>query len=107
MRAPRFVALGDSLTEGVGDPAGNGWRGWAALRAGALAEADVELTNLAVSGAQTREVLEVRTPVGLAGCVKRSAVGLRGCVGAGRAVPRAPFTASVPPCAYEADRGAR
>ncbi|WP_399211906.1 GDSL-type esterase/lipase family protein [Streptomyces sp. SLBN-31] len=53
MRAPRFVALGDSLTEGVGDPAGNGWRGWAALLAGALAEADVELTNLAVSGAQT------------------------------------------------------
>ncbi|MFD8309007.1 SGNH/GDSL hydrolase family protein [Streptomyces sp. NPDC059690] len=66
MRATRFVALGDSLTEGVGDPAGDGWRGWAALLAGGLAEADVQFTNLAVSGAQTREVLEVQTPAGLA-----------------------------------------
>ncbi|MGW3136358.1 SGNH/GDSL hydrolase family protein [Streptomyces sp. NPDC001139] len=66
MRATRFVALGDSLTEGVGDPAGDGWRGWAALLAGGLAESDVEFTNLAVSGAQTREVLEVQTPAGLA-----------------------------------------
>lgn len=33
----RFVALGDSLTEGLGDPvADGGWRGWAALLAGAL-----------------------------------------------------------------------
>ncbi|ALV36993.1 SGNH/GDSL hydrolase family protein [Streptomyces sp. CdTB01] len=66
MRATRFVALGDSLTEGVGDPASDGWRGWAALLAGGLAESDVEFTNLAVSGAQTREVLEVQTPAGLA-----------------------------------------
>lgn len=66
MRATRFVALGDSLTEGVGDPADDGWRGWAALLAGGLAESDVEFTNLAVSGAQTREVLEVQTPAGLA-----------------------------------------
>lgn len=27
----RFVALGDSLTEGVGDPVGGAWRGWAEL----------------------------------------------------------------------------
>lgn len=66
MSPVRFVALGDSLTEGVGDPVGDGWRGWAALLAGGLAEDRVEFTNLAVSGAQTREVLEVQTPAGLA-----------------------------------------
>ncbi|MCX5058597.1 SGNH/GDSL hydrolase family protein [Streptomyces sp. NBC_00452] len=66
MRSVRFVALGDSLTEGVGDPVGEGWRGWAALLAGGLAAESVEFTNLAVSGAQTREVLEHQTPAGLA-----------------------------------------
>ncbi|MDH6217227.1 SGNH/GDSL hydrolase family protein [Streptomyces pseudovenezuelae] len=96
MRTVRFVALGDSLTEGVGDPVGDGWRGWAALLAEGLAErgvgvagiegtaesaqspaslealasveaqASVEFTNLAVSGAQTREVLEQQTPAALA-----------------------------------------
>ncbi|MFE1310313.1 SGNH/GDSL hydrolase family protein [Streptomyces sp. NPDC058755] len=67
MRPVRFVALGDSLTEGVGDPAGDGWRGWAALLAGGLAEdaGQVEFTNLAVSGAQTQDVLERQTPAGL------------------------------------------
>ncbi|MFB7500247.1 SGNH/GDSL hydrolase family protein [Streptomyces sp. NPDC056161] len=62
MRPVRFVALGDSLTEGVGDPVGAGWRGWAALLAGGMAEGTVEFTNLAVSGAQTRDVLERQTP---------------------------------------------
>ncbi|MGW1750847.1 SGNH/GDSL hydrolase family protein [Streptomyces sp. NPDC002092] len=66
MRPVRFVALGDSLTEGVGDPVADGWRGWAALLAGGLAEEPVEFTNLALSGAQTREVLEQQTPAGLA-----------------------------------------
>ncbi|MEW2302952.1 SGNH/GDSL hydrolase family protein [Streptomyces sp. NPDC006655] len=65
MRTVRFVALGDSLTEGVGDPAGDGWRGWAALLAGGLAAQDVDFTNLAVSGAQTRDVLERQTPAAL------------------------------------------
>jgi lysophospholipase L1-like esterase len=67
MRPVRFVALGDSLTQGVGDPAGNGWRGWAALLAPSLAETAgaVEFTNLAVSGAQTRDVLERQTPAAL------------------------------------------
>ncbi|BAC74647.1 lipase [Streptomyces avermitilis] len=67
MRPPRFVALGDSLTEGVGDPVGDTWRGWAALLAAGLAPADApaEFTNLAVSGAQTRDVLERQTPAGL------------------------------------------
>ncbi|MDN3022487.1 SGNH/GDSL hydrolase family protein [Streptomyces sp. S.PB5] len=86
MRPVRFVALGDSLTEGVGDPVGEGWRGWAALLAGGLggdlgdgsgegpgegpgggaSSGAVEFTNLAVSGAQTRDVLERQLPVGLA-----------------------------------------
>ncbi|MFF4763238.1 SGNH/GDSL hydrolase family protein [Streptomyces sp. NPDC001292] len=67
MRPLRFVALGDSLTEGVGDPTGDGWRGWAALLAGGLAEQPtaVEFTNLAASGAQTGDVLERQTPAGL------------------------------------------
>ncbi|MPY37090.1 SGNH/GDSL hydrolase family protein [Streptomyces adustus] len=70
MRPVRFVALGDSLTEGVGDPLGDPvrdpadaakWRGWAALLADGLADGPVEFTNLAVSGAQTRDVLERQT----------------------------------------------
>ncbi len=73
MRPLRYVALGDSLTEGVGDPVGNrdgngngnGWRGWAALLAGGLSEPSAEFTNLAVSGAQTRDVLEVQLPTAL------------------------------------------
>ncbi|MGW0874649.1 SGNH/GDSL hydrolase family protein [Streptomyces sp. NPDC002740] len=116
MRRVRFVALGDSLTEGVGDPVGEGWRGWAALLApGLVGEAEgadgvagaegaegaervegaertegaegtdgvegvedveepsapgglvdpVEFINLAVSGAQTRDVLERQLPAGL------------------------------------------
>ncbi|KFG76615.1 SGNH/GDSL hydrolase family protein [Streptomyces mutabilis] len=66
MTRVRFVALGDSLTEGVGDPVGDGWRGWAALLAAGLAEEPVEFTNLAVSGAQTRDVVERQLPGGLA-----------------------------------------
>lgn len=53
MRPLRFVALGDSLTEGVGDPVGEGWRGWAALLVDGLSDGpdmSVEFTNLAVSG---------------------------------------------------------
>ncbi|MEU6659501.1 SGNH/GDSL hydrolase family protein [Streptomyces sp. NPDC046821] len=67
-RRLRFVALGDSLTEGVGDPVGDGWRGWAALLAGGLAPdgGSVEFHNLAVSGAQTCDVLERQLPVALA-----------------------------------------
>lgn len=65
MRPLRYVALGDSLTEGVGDPVGSGWRGWAALLAGGLSEPSAEFTNLAVSGAQTRDVLESQLPAAL------------------------------------------
>ncbi|MGV9566895.1 SGNH/GDSL hydrolase family protein [Streptomyces sp. NPDC003480] len=68
MRPLRFVALGDSLTEGVGDRVGEAWRGWAPLLAGGLAPAEgaAEFINLAVSGAQTRDVLERQTPQALA-----------------------------------------
>lgn len=67
MRRLRFVALGDSLTEGVGDPVGDGWRGWAALLATGLGPADcVEFHNLAVSGARTLDVLHQQTPRALA-----------------------------------------
>ncbi|MEV0978503.1 SGNH/GDSL hydrolase family protein [Streptomyces sp. NPDC049915] len=66
MRPVRFAALGDSLTQGVGDPVEGGWRGWAALLAPSLAESPVDFTNLAVSGAQTRDVLDRQLPAALA-----------------------------------------
>ncbi|MFJ6557414.1 SGNH/GDSL hydrolase family protein [Streptomyces luteogriseus] len=60
------MALGDSLTEGVGDPAGDGC-GAAGPRCSptGLAEEPAGFTNLAVSGSQTREVLERRLPAAL------------------------------------------
>lgn len=64
----RFVALGDSLTAGVGDPVEGGWRGWAALLAGGAGSpgAPVEFRNLAVSGALSRDVAELQLPAALA-----------------------------------------
>ncbi|GAA2275877.1 hypothetical protein GCM10010234_09440 [Streptomyces hawaiiensis] len=60
------MALGDSLTEGVGDPVGDGeWRGWAALLADGFVGERVGFTNLAVSGSQTRDVLERQLPAAL------------------------------------------
>ncbi|MEU8828357.1 SGNH/GDSL hydrolase family protein [Streptomyces sp. NPDC048636] len=60
--AVRFAALGDSLTEGLGDPAaGGGWRGWAALlaeSAGPRGGAEVELVNVSRSGALAADVAE-------------------------------------------------
>jgi lysophospholipase L1-like esterase len=49
----RYVALGDSLTEGVGDPVGRALRGWAALLAAALdaAAPGLQFSNLARRGA--------------------------------------------------------
>lgn len=61
----RMVALGDSLTEGLGDPAPDGgWRGWAALLATGLrpGSGGVELHNLAASGALTGDVLRGQLP---------------------------------------------
>jgi lysophospholipase L1-like esterase len=67
-RRPLFVALGDSLTEGVGDRVGERWRGWAALLAGGPAgpDAPAEFRNLAVSGALTQDVAERQAPEALA-----------------------------------------
>lgn len=67
---PRFVALGDSVTSGYGDPMpGGGWRGWAVLLAEALhggATAPVEFRNLAVSGARIGDVAGAQLPEALA-----------------------------------------
>ncbi|MFB8117880.1 SGNH/GDSL hydrolase family protein [Streptomyces sp. NPDC055962] len=54
----RFAALGDSLTQGIGDPVPGGWRGWAALLAEGLGETGqgVEFRNLAVAGALSADV---------------------------------------------------
>ncbi|MFG2630628.1 SGNH/GDSL hydrolase family protein [Streptomyces sp. NPDC048473] len=56
----RFAALGDSFTEGVGDPVPGGRRGWAALLAEGVADGrrSVEFRNYAVSGAQSGDVLD-------------------------------------------------
>ncbi|MFE1383144.1 SGNH/GDSL hydrolase family protein [Streptomyces sp. NPDC058740] len=63
----RFVVLGDSLSEGVGDRVDGRWRGWAALLAEGLgADAGATaFTNLAESGAQSREVAERQLPAAL------------------------------------------
>ena len=64
----RFVALGDSVTEGVGDPQPDGkLRGWADRLAEALsaADGDVEYTNLARRGLKTEEVREQQLPAAL------------------------------------------
>ncbi|MER7582952.1 SGNH/GDSL hydrolase family protein [Kitasatospora sp. NPDC097691] len=64
----RFVALGDSLTEGVGDAVGEEWRGWAAVLAHSLAPEgrDFEFTNLAYSGALSSELTMRQLPAALA-----------------------------------------
>jgi lysophospholipase L1-like esterase len=57
----RFVALGDSATEGVGDPNPDGTlRGWADRLGDALAgvREDFEYVNLAKRGLTTREIRE-------------------------------------------------
>lgn len=68
----RFVALGDSITVGLGDPvAGDGaharpsWRGWAALLAQGLGTA-VEFHNLAEVGAQSHTLAARQLPTALA-----------------------------------------
>src|SRR4051794_5419342 len=55
----RFVALGDSTTEGLMDPyPGGGYRGWADRLAERLADDEPEMryANLAVRGKLAREV---------------------------------------------------
>jgi lysophospholipase L1-like esterase len=59
----RYVALGDSFTEGVGDPdetRPNGVRGWADRVAEVLAEGNpgFEYANLAIRGRKLRDILD-------------------------------------------------
>jgi lysophospholipase L1-like esterase len=65
----RFVAVGDSLTEGVGDPVrGGGLRGWADRLAAAMQGADENLiyVNLARRGQRTEEVRRTQLEAALA-----------------------------------------
>ncbi|WP_432068011.1 SGNH/GDSL hydrolase family protein [Streptomyces sp. C10-9-1] len=67
-RPLRFAALGDSLTEGVGDPVGDAWRGWAALLADGLGHRGrpAVFRNLAVGGALSSDVADTQLPQALA-----------------------------------------
>jgi lysophospholipase L1-like esterase len=63
VNAYRYVAVGDSFTEGVGDPGPDGaFRGWADRFASLLAARRGELAyaNLAVRGLTTRQILETQ-----------------------------------------------
>src|SRR3954451_2869607 len=66
----RFVALGDSTTEGLMDPLpdGSGFRGWADRLAEILAaiEPDLQYANLAVRGKLARQVRETQLEPALA-----------------------------------------
>ena len=62
-----FAALGDSITLGIGDPAGadgRGWRGWAALLAAGLTDPDLHI--LAASGACAGDIEREQLPRALA-----------------------------------------
>ncbi|MDZ4674004.1 MAG: GDSL-type esterase/lipase family protein [Gemmatimonadota bacterium] len=61
IRFHRYVAIGDSSTEGLDDPDGRGhFRGWADRLAEqvAVAQGGLHYANLAVRGRRTRQVLE-------------------------------------------------
>lgn len=66
----RFVALGDSQTEGVGDPDAEGRPvGWAdrlARHLAATTSPDLTYANLAVAGCRSRHVRQVQLPAALA-----------------------------------------
>ena len=68
----RYIALGDSFTEGLSDPdpeRPGEFRGWADRLADHLAaaapEADVEYANLAIRGRLLRQVVDEQVPVAL------------------------------------------
>lgn len=66
----RFVAIGDSFTEGVGDPhpdSRNGVRGWADRVAAAMAAANPEMryANLAVRGRRMERILSEQVQTAL------------------------------------------
>ncbi|HWG02715.1 MAG TPA: SGNH/GDSL hydrolase family protein [Trebonia sp.] len=63
-----FVAIGDSFTEGLNDPApGGGFRGWADRLAGLLAAGrpDLRYANLAVRGKLLRQIAADQVPAAL------------------------------------------
>ncbi|MFL6089332.1 MAG: SGNH/GDSL hydrolase family protein [Aeromicrobium sp.] len=68
----RYVAIGDSFTEGVGDPdptRPNGWRGWADRFAEALAVAagpDFGYANLAIRGRKLPAIVDEQVEPALA-----------------------------------------
>jgi lysophospholipase L1-like esterase len=59
-----FTALGDSITVGMGDPVGGGWRGWAALLGGSLDQPAIY--NLATLGALAVDVERHQLPAAVA-----------------------------------------
>jgi lysophospholipase L1-like esterase len=64
-----FVAIGDSFTEGLNDPApGGGFRGWADRLAGMLAANSTGLryANLAVRGKLLRQIVAEQVPAAVA-----------------------------------------
>ena len=72
MNFTRYVAIGDSFTEGVGDPdpsRPNGWRGWADRVAEVLAQRGSDAfgyANLAIRGRKLRGVLDEQLEPALA-----------------------------------------
>ncbi len=68
-RFERYVAIGDSSTEGLEDPDGEGgYRGWSNRLVERLAQAQgsIEYANLAVRGRRTRRILEEQLEPALA-----------------------------------------
>jgi lysophospholipase L1-like esterase len=69
LRWQRYVAIGDSSTEGLDDPDGNGgFRGWADRLAGHIAayQGGIEYANLAIRGRTTAQILAEQLPAALA-----------------------------------------
>ncbi len=71
MRFHRYVAIGDSFTEGVGDPdpaRPNGLRGWADRVADVMAadSEDFSYANLAVRGRKLRAIMDDQVPPAVA-----------------------------------------
>ena len=65
----RYVAIGDSLSEGLGDPLpGGGLGGWAVLLAEHLRQVspDMSFTNLAVRGYRARDAIQRELPAAIA-----------------------------------------
>src|SRR5688572_7835429 len=65
----RYVAIGDSSTEGLDDPDGlGGYRGWADRLAEHIAthQGGIEYANLAIRGKSTAQIMDEQLPAALA-----------------------------------------